>query len=188
MATFKIYVPAGNWVVENITEFCALNNIGNAEITGIGSLTNIWVLLNPDGKLRVRNFGGMSYEMTSLLGNVVLRQGIAGFDKSALPSGMYPQFDTSVQTLNPYVHLHVTFANPDFSISGGHLLDTQVSIGVEAVVRTMAGADCVPGFLLGNIPAGCIYSTPVEDEPYGVFSNWDERFWYPPPPSDEGAK
>lgn len=181
MGTHKIYVPAGNWVVESITDFCASNNIANAEVTGIGSLTNIWVLVNPNGDLNVRNFGGISYEMTSLVGNVVLRQGAALFDKQGLPTGMYPQFDTAMPTLNPYLHVHVTFANPDMSISGGHLLDTQVSIGVEAVIRTMADADCVPGIWPGDIPPGCIYSTPVTIEPFGTLSEWDQRFWYPPP-------
>lgn len=186
--TYKIYIPAGNWVAESITEFCASNNIGNAEITGIGSLTNIWVLVNPNGNLVVKNFGDISYEMTSLVGNVVLRPGVAVFDKQDLPSGEYPQFDTTVPTLNPYLHVHLTFANPDMSISGGHLLDSQVSIGVEAVIRTMASVQCAPELSPSGLPPDCIYSVPVTVEPYGTFYNWDERFWYPPSPSNKESK
>lgn len=181
MEALKLYIPSGNWIVETITNFCALNNIGNAEITGIGSLTNIWVLVHPAGTSIVKNFNSSpSYEMTSLVGNAVLRQGVAAFDKADLPSGAYPQFDTSVPTLNPYVHVHVTFANPDMTISGGHLLDTQVSIGAEIVIRPMAQQQCMPGILQSSIPPDCVYSVPVTVEPYGTFSNWDERFWFPP--------
>jgi predicted DNA-binding protein with PD1-like motif len=184
MATYKVYISAGNWVVESLTNFCFANNIGNAEITGIGSLTNIWVLVNPDGNFRVKNFDGISYEMTSLIGNAVLRQGIADFNKENLSSGMYPHFDTTVKSFNPYLHLHLTFANPDMSICGGHLLDSQVSIGVEVVIRSMAELECVPGLPPSGIPAGCIYCEPVIVEPYGTFYNWDKSCWYPPPASN----
>jgi predicted DNA-binding protein with PD1-like motif len=179
----KVYVPACCWLVETLTAYCQSQRIGNAEIVGIGSITNVWVLLDPAGTPVVKSFSaGPSYEVTSLLGNVTLRQGTPVFDRSKLPGGAYPQFDTSEQTYNCYVHSHVTFANPDMSISGGHLLDAQVSIGAEIVVRSMAGPGCVPGLLAGQIPADCVMDASVAVPPYGVFSNWDQRFWFPPPP------
>src|SRR5207247_193680 len=111
-------IPAGEWLIAGLTSYCQIHGIGNADIVGIGSITNIWVLLDPDGTPVVRNFSaGPSYEMTSLLGNVTLRQGLPQFDPAGLPSGAYPQIDKSVQTYNSYVHAHVTFANPDMSIS-----------------------------------------------------------------------
>lgn len=177
----KLYVPAGNWLVQSLTAYCQDRSLGNAEISGIGSLTNIWVLVNPDGRLRIKNFkDSPSYEMTSLSGNVALRQGMPKFDLSGLPTGAYPQIDKSVPTLNCYAHVHVTFANPDMSISGGHLLDTQISIGAEIVVRPMAGDDCVPRLRGEQIPPGCVTSVDVAVPPFGVFSNWDRRFWFPP--------
>ena len=186
MSLQKLYVPAGEWVVATLTEFCQARGIGNAEISGIGSITDIWVLLDPDGTPVVRNFSaGPSYEMTSLLGNVTLRQGMLMFDQAGLPKGAYPQIDTSVETYNCYAHVHVTFANPDMSISGGHLLDAQVSIGAEIVVRSMAEPACVPGLLGDQIPADCVTDAGVAVPPYGVFSNWDGRFWYPPQAEDE---
>src|SRR5262245_58821918 len=85
-AVHKLYLPANNWVVATLTAFCQARGIGNAEISGIGSITNIWVLLDPNSTPIVRNFSaGPSYEMTSLLGNVTLRQGIPLFDPSGLP-------------------------------------------------------------------------------------------------------
>lgn len=185
--TYKFYVPAGYWLIESLTAFCQTNGIGNADIAGIGSITNIWVLLDPNGTPVVRSFSaGPSYEMTSLLGNVTLRQGMPMFDRSGLPSGAYPQIDKTVQTYNCYVHAHVTFANPDMSISGGHLLDAQVSIGAELVLRTMAGSACVPGLSGDEIPADCVTDSMVSVPPYGAFSNWSTPFWYPPP--DTGKK
>ena len=63
--TFKLYVPAGQSLVESITNVCQCNAIGTADVCAIGSLTNIWVLINPDGSPSVRNFStGPLYEMT----------------------------------------------------------------------------------------------------------------------------
>lgn len=181
MIPLKLYVPAGGWVVKSVTEFCEQHDLGNASVSGIGSITNIWVLINPDGKLVIKNFSaGPSYEMTSLLGNVTLRQGKAQFDPAGLSTGSYPQFDDSDSTLNSYAHLHVTFANPDMSISGGHLLDAQVSIGAELIITPMASDNCVPGLDQGDIPAGCVFNEPVNVAPYGTFYNWDQRFWFTP--------
>lgn len=182
--TYKVYIPAGEWLVASMTSYCQTHGIGNADIVGIGSITNVWVLLDPDGTPVVRNFSEPSYEMTSLLGNVTLRQGLPRFDPAGLPSGAYPQIDTSVQTYNAYVHAHVMFANPDMSISGGHLLDTQVSIGGEIVLRTMAGPQCIPGITPDEIPADCVSDIPVTVPPLGTFFNWAKSFWYPQP----GAK
>jgi predicted DNA-binding protein with PD1-like motif len=182
--TYKIYIPAGEWLVANITSYCQTHGIGNADIVGIGSITNVWVLLDPNGTPVVRNFSaGPSYEMTSLLGNVTLRQGLPRFDPAGLPTGGYPQIDTSIPTYNAYVHAHVMFANPDMSISGGHLLDAQVSIGGEIVLRTMAGPQCVPGITAGEIPADCVSDVSVTVQPYGTFFNWAQSFWYPQPGS-----
>jgi predicted DNA-binding protein with PD1-like motif len=177
---FKVYVPAGNWLVSTLTYYCQVEGIGNAEIAGIGSITDIWVLVNPDGTPVVKNFSASpSYEMTSLIGNVTLRQGAPTFDPASLPSGAYPRFDTTVPAYNCYLHSHVTFANPDMSISGGHLLDAQVSIGAEVVIRAMAAPACAPGLVAGQIPADCVTNAAVTVPPLGTFFNWDRRFWYP---------
>jgi predicted DNA-binding protein with PD1-like motif len=185
----KVYIPAGQWIVTSLTSYCQAHGIGNASIVGIGSITNVWVMLDPAGKPIVRNFStGPSYEMTSLIGNVTLRQGLAQFDPSGLLTGAYPQMDSSVQTFNAYVHAHVTFANADMSISGGHLLDAQASIEAEIVLRTMAGPLCVPGITADQIPADCVSDVSVTVEPYGTFSNWSQSFWYPPPAKPAGDK
>ena len=177
--SIPVYIPAGAWLVESLTEFCVLRGVGNAAISGIGSLTNIWVLLNPDGTPEVRNFPGPgSYEMTSLIGNVALRQGVAQFDPAGLPTGHYPTFDESVATLNPYLHAHVTFALPDFSIAGGHLLDAQVSIGAEVMLTPRGSQACVGG-VPPVLPPDCIVSEPVTVPVFGTFSNWDSRWWFP---------
>lgn len=188
---YKVYVPAGNWLVASLTTYCQKQGLGNASVAGIGSIANVWLLVNPDGRPIVRNFSASpSYEMTSLVGNVTLRQGMPVFDPSQLPRGTYPRIDTSVPTYNCYIHAHATFANPDMSISGGHLLDAQVSIGAEVVLRAMAGPACVPGLPGGDIPPDCVANANVTVPPFGTFANWDRRFWYPPAaagPDETGA-
>lgn len=178
---YKLYIPAGQWLVATLTSYCLANGIGNAAVAGIGSITNAWILVDSTGQPVVKNFSEEpSYEMTSLAGNVTLRQGKAQFDPAGLPTGSYPQIDTGVETYNSFAHLHVTFANPDMTISGGHLLDAGISIGAELVLSPMARQDCVPGLLYDQIPADCVADAMVT-VPLGTFCNWDQRFWYPPP-------
>jgi predicted DNA-binding protein with PD1-like motif len=179
----KVYVPAGEWLVESLTSYCQAEGIGNGEITGLGSITDVWVSVHPGPTATVKSFSaGPSYEMTSLLGNVTLRQGMPVFDRTKLPSGAYPTFDASTATYNCFVHSHVTFADPDMSISGGHLLDARVSIGAEIVIRSIAAPACAPGLTEDEIPADCVITAPVTVPSYGEFPNWDSRFWYPPAP------
>lgn len=143
--TWKVYIPAGNWVVATLSEYCVKAGIGNAAVSGIGSITDVWVLVNPNGKPLVKNWpAGESHEVTGLSGNVALRQGEPRFDPSALPTGAYP-----------------------------------VSIGVEVVIQSTASGSCPPGF--GEPAPDCVISVPVTVKPYGTFSNWDQRFWFPPP-------
>lgn len=177
---YKLYVPAGNWLVQTLTDYCMTVGIGNCDVTGIGSIGNVWTLVDPNGTPTVKlSDAEPSYEMTSFVANVTLRQGMPGFDQSQLPSGHYPQFDTSVATDNCYVHAHVTFADSNMAIWGGHLLDAWVTIGAELVLRTMAGPGCVPGIMQGNIPADCVYDEMVSVPPLGTFCNWNGSFWYP---------
>jgi predicted DNA-binding protein with PD1-like motif len=180
--TLKLYVPAGNWLVETLTDYCMANGIGNAEVGGIGSIGSVWTLVNPNGKLVVKESNDEpSYEMTNLVGNVTLRQGRAFFDRSKLNTGSYPQFDTTVKTYNCYVHVHVAFADSSMIVRGGHLLDAQITIGAELFVRPVAGSLCRPGIEKGTIPADCMFSEMVSVPPFGSFCNWDPRFWFPPP-------
>jgi predicted DNA-binding protein with PD1-like motif len=180
MSALKVYIPQGNWVVATLSAYCFKYGIGNAAISAIGSITDIWVLVHPAEEPVVRNWpAGTSYEMTALTGNIALRQGRPEFDPAGLATGQYPQFDTSVPALNPYIHVHVTFADGDMSIWGGHLLDAMVSIGAEIFLLPTAAAACEPG-LMGPPPADCVTSVPVTAPPYGTFSNWDQRFWFPP--------
>jgi predicted DNA-binding protein with PD1-like motif len=175
-----LYIPAGNWLVKTLTEYCSAARLGNVAVSGIGSITDIWMLLNPDGQLEVRNFPGPgSYEMTSLAGNVVLRQGVAQFNAGDLPSGAYPRFDRGVSSLNPYAHVHATFALPNFAIAGGHLLDAAVSIGAELWLSPLTTGACPPGSPPLPLPACCVVSEPVTVPPFGTFSNWDSRWWFP---------
>ena len=180
--TLKLYVPAGNWLVETLTDYCMANGIGNAEVGGIGSIGSVWTLVNPNGTpVVIESNDEASYEMTSLVGNVTLRQGRALFDRSQLNTGRYPQFDTAVKTYNCYAHVHVAFADSSMIVHGGHLLDAQITIGAELFVRPVAGSLCRPGIEKGAIPANCMFSEMVSVPPFGSFCNWDPRFWFPPP-------
>ena len=150
--TLKLYVPAGNWLVETLTDYCMANGIGNAEVGGIGSIGSVWTLVNPNGTpVVIESNDEASYEMTSLVGNVTLRQGRALFDRSQLNTGRYPQFDTAVKTYNCYAHVHVAFADSSMIVEKG------------------------------AIPANCMFSEMVSVPPFGSFCNWDPRFWFPPP-------
>jgi predicted DNA-binding protein with PD1-like motif len=177
----KVYVPAGNWLVATLSAWCAETGIANAMISGIGSITDVWAEVNSEGHPVPQNWpAGTSYEMTSLSGNVALRQGRPVYDPSRLASGAYPQWDATDPELNPFLHLHVTFADAKLAVTGGHLLDAQVSVGAEVFALVSADPDCTPP-LTPPPPDGCVTSVPVTVDPYGTFSNWDKRFWFPAP-------
>jgi predicted DNA-binding protein with PD1-like motif len=186
---YKLYIPAGNWLVETLTNYCMAMGIGNCDVTGIGSIGKIWTMVDPNGTAAIKlSDAEPSYEMTSLVGNVTLRQGIPLFDQSQLPSGKYPQFDPSVQTYNCFVHAHVTFADSAMTIRGGHLLDAWVTIGAELVLRTLAGPDCVPGLTKDAIPLECVADETIGVPPFGTFCNWGQNFWFPGPPARQSSE
>jgi len=44
-----LYIPAGNRLVSTLTAYCLAARLSNVAVSGIGSIADVWVLLNPNG-------------------------------------------------------------------------------------------------------------------------------------------
>ena len=105
---YLIRLIRGEDVNESIAKFCWQLKIGNAKITGIGSIENITLAHYrvDTKKYKEKIFNGI-FELTSLIGTVAV------FDKK------------------PLVHSHITISDEEMRSFGGHLVRGKVSATVE---------------------------------------------------------
>jgi uncharacterized protein len=106
--TYVLRLERNEPVHETLQSFCASNQIANASVTGIGSVENprLAHYTIATKKFTERPFEGI-FEITSLLGNVGLLEGL------------------------PMSHLHVTVSGPDMKVFGGHLVSGSCSATME---------------------------------------------------------
>ena len=91
-------------------------------MNGIGALENpeIGYYSIKDKKYHRKQFTG-EFELTSLIGNITMKEG------------------------NPFAHTHITFSDTDYQVYGGHLFDAKITaagefliqIGTEGITREM---------------------------------------------------
>ena len=108
-----------------LADYCAETGLESAVVLcGIGMLSGT-VIGRYDGREYTRTVLDDSLEVLSLQGNVSMKEGA------------------------PYVHLHVSLADHDFTARGGHLFEAEVSMVIElamlelspGLVRRPAGGD-----------------------------------------------
>jgi predicted DNA-binding protein with PD1-like motif len=100
----------GEQFPEILAEWCEKERIESAVIVaGIGMLENIEIG-RYDGKEYSKVMVEPSSEILSLQGNVSMKEG------------------------KPFVHLHVSLADEDMSVKGGHLFNGTVSMTIELVM------------------------------------------------------
>lgn len=98
----------GEDLILNLLELARKENIKLANITGIGASSDFSVgYLDSNLKKYISHDYKTPYEMTSLMGNISLKDN------------------------EPYLHIHATFAN-DKEVVGGHV--TKLIIGVTAEI------------------------------------------------------
>jgi predicted DNA-binding protein with PD1-like motif len=110
--TYVLRLERGERIHETIQSFCSENQVANASITGIGSIEDprLAHYTIATKKFTERPFKGI-YEITSLLGNVGLLEGL------------------------PMSHLHITISGPDMQVFGGHLVSGTCSGTMEVFVH-----------------------------------------------------
>lgn len=114
--TFVVRLERGEEICECLGLMAAQENIGLAEISGLGAVDELLIGVYDVRAQRYASnpFVG-SYEITALSGNLTLQDGA------------------------PHAHLHVTAGDIHGNAVGGHLLQATVSATAEIFVRVLPG-------------------------------------------------
>lgn len=109
-----ICLEAGDEVINSITQIAIKENIRFASLTGIGTADKVemgfFELKNKD--YRKNSLEG-EYELTSLLGNIALKDG------------------------KQFVHIHVNISDENYNVYGGHLFSANVLATAEIVLNVI---------------------------------------------------
>ena len=101
----------GDNINKTFEAFAKSNDIGCAHINGIGALENpeigYYSLITKSYSHKV--FSG-HYELTSLLGNITIKDG------------------------NYFSHTHITFSDNNYQVFGGHLFDAKITAAGEFLI------------------------------------------------------
>jgi uncharacterized protein len=116
-AGFLVVLDPGDEIMASLTKLAAAERIGAASLTGIGAVRDATVgYIDPDQKQYVkREFGSDSMELVSLTGNLALLKG------------------------EPVAHCHVTLADREMRVFGGHLFQATTSVTVEIFLHVYEG-------------------------------------------------
>lgn len=106
----------GEEIVQSVTKFCIENEINLGSMTGIGAVDNakIGFFDTKKKKYETKNLSE-DYEITSLNGNISMKEG------------------------KPFLHLHITLANNEYNLLGGHLFEATVSATCEIFLSEITG-------------------------------------------------
>ena len=112
----------GNFINQTFEAFAEKKGVGCAWLNGMGALENpeIGYYSIKDKKYHRKQFTG-EFELTSLIGNITMKEG------------------------NPFAHTHITFSDTDYQVYGGHLFDAKITaagefliqMGTEGITREM---------------------------------------------------
>jgi predicted DNA-binding protein with PD1-like motif len=105
----------GDYINYTFEAFAEFEGIGFGWLNGIGAIEDpeIGYYSIKDKKYHRKQFIG-KYELTSLIGNITLKE-----DK-------------------PFSHTHITFSDIDYHVFGGHLFDARVTAAGEFIMHTEA--------------------------------------------------
>ncbi|RMZ48933.1 DUF296 domain-containing protein [Candidatus Marinimicrobia bacterium PRS2] len=87
-------------------------DIGCAWLNGIGALENPEIgYYSLEDKTYHRKLFKGEYELTSLIGNITMKEG------------------------KPFAHTHITFSDTDYKVFGGHLFDAKITATGEFIMQ-----------------------------------------------------
>ena len=121
--TFVAQLPYGSDLYDSLTQFIQHENIKLGRISGIGAVTHSVVAYYDQSAKKYITLefnGGM--EILSLQGNISLRDG------------------------KPFVHAHITLADADGKVFGGHLFPGTKVFACEVSIDEFEGEELVRGF------------------------------------------
>ena len=102
----------GDNINKTFESFAEVKGIGCAWLNGIGALENpeIGYYSLKDKAYHRKTFKG-EYELTSLIGNITLKEG------------------------KPFSHTHITFSDTEFRVFGGHLFNANITAAGEFIMQ-----------------------------------------------------
>ena len=102
----------GDNINKTFESFAEVKGVGCAWMNGIGALENpeIGYYSLEDKAYHRKTFKG-EYELTSLIGNITLKEG------------------------KPFSHTHITFSDTEFRVFGGHLFNANITAAGEFIMQ-----------------------------------------------------
>ena len=102
----------GDNINKTFESFAEVKGIGCAWLNGIGALENpeIGYYSLEEKAYHRKTFKG-EYELTSLIGNITLKEG------------------------KPFSHTHITFSDTEFRVFGGHLFNANITAAGEFIMQ-----------------------------------------------------
>ena len=102
----------GDYINRTFESFAEIQGVGCAWLNGIGALENpeIGYYSIKDKSYNRKHFMG-EFELTSLIGNITIKEG------------------------KPFAHTHITFSDTNYQVFGGHLFDAKITAAGEFIMQ-----------------------------------------------------
>jgi len=102
----------GDNINKAFESFAEVKGVGCAWLNGIGALENPEIgYYSLEDKSYYRKIFKGEYELTSLIGNITLKEG------------------------KPFSHTHITFSDTEFRVFGGHLFNANITAAGEFIMQ-----------------------------------------------------
>jgi len=102
----------GDNINRTFESFAEVKGVGCAWLNGIGALENPEIgYYSLKDKFYYRKIFKGEYELTSLMGNITLKEG------------------------KPFSHTHITFSDTEFRVFGGHLFNANITAAGEFIMQ-----------------------------------------------------
>ena len=94
----------GDYINRTFESFASMKGVECAWLNGIGALENPEIgYYSIDDKSYLRKHFKGEFELTSLIGNITMKEG------------------------KPFAHTHITFSDTNYKVFGGHLFDARIT-------------------------------------------------------------
>jgi hypothetical protein len=102
----------GDSINKTFESFAEVRGVGCAWLNGIGALENPEIgYYSLEDKTYHRKLFQGEYELTSLIGNITMKEG------------------------KPFSHTHITFSDTEYRVFGGHLFDADITAAGEFIMQ-----------------------------------------------------
>lgn len=106
-----ISLQTGDEIIKSMTDVLVKEKINSGTINGIGAINKVELgFYNLESKEYNRKLFSKDYELTSLMGNITLKDN------------------------SPFIHVHINISDDNFNVFGGHLFSAFTAASAEVVI------------------------------------------------------